>query len=269
MLISVCMPCPLAHISRFLNPDFSMRLASSRTLPRRGNGDQNNREFCPWSLSLDKQDCLRILRCSAGADPRAEPGLLRTWQGADMSEFLTSKDGTRIAYERAGQGPVVILVAGAMQFRGFDPTTVHMAGLLAEKGFTAVNYDRRGRGVSTDATSFTLQDEIDDLAALIAVSGGALNRGEANGGEAALFGSSSGGAICLAAAAAGLPITKLALWEVPLGAENGTDGAEFFAGLRERVKKGDRAGTIEFYMKDMPPEWLEGARNSPGWPIML
>lgn len=176
-----------------------------------------------------------------------------------MSESASSKDGTRIGYDRVGDGPAVILVAGAMQFRGFDPTTVEMAGLLAAKGFTVLNYDRRGRGESSDAVSFTLQDEIDDLAALI----------ETAGGKAALFGSSSGGAICLAAAAAGLPVTKLALWEVPLRAEGGTEWSGFFSGLRERIDSGDRTGTIEYYMKDMPPEWLAGAKNSPGWPIML
>ena len=176
-----------------------------------------------------------------------------------MSEFVTSRDGTRIAYSREGRGPAVILVAAAMQFRGFDPATVEMAGLLANEGFTVVNYDRRGRGESADTASFTLQDEIDDLSALI----------DAVGGEAALFGSSSGGAIVLAAAAAGLPVTKVALWEVPLGDENGTDGAEFLTGLRSRIGAGDREGTIEYYMKDMPPEWLSGAKNSPGWATMV
>lgn len=176
-----------------------------------------------------------------------------------MSEFAISKDGTRIGYDRHGEGPAVILVGGAMQFRGFDPNTVEMAKLLAAKGFTVLNFDRRGRGESADAPSFTLKDNIDDLGTLIGIAGG----------KAALFGSSSGGAISLAAAAAGLPVTKLALWETPLSDELGTGGAEFFAGLQERIASGDKASTIEYYMKDMPPEWLAGAKNSPGWPIML
>ena len=176
-----------------------------------------------------------------------------------MSAFVTSRDGTRIAYDRVGQGPAIILVGGAMQFRGFDSTTVEMSRQLAARGFTVVNYDRRGRGESAEATSFTLRDEIDDIAALIATVDG----------EAALFGSSSGGAICLAAAAAGLPVTKLALWEVPLGPENGANWAAFLAGLRERISAGDREGTVEYYMKDMPPEWLAGAKQSPSWPTMV
>jgi len=176
-----------------------------------------------------------------------------------MSEFITSHDGTRIAYDREGSGPPVILIGGAMQFRGFDPTTVAMARLLAGKGFTVVNYDRRGRGESATATSFTLDDDIADIAALMAEVGG----------EAALFGNSSGGAIALAAASAGLPVAKIATWEVPLGVEDGTDGAEFFTGLRAVLDAGDNEAAVEYFMKDMPPQWLAGAKASPGWPIMV
>lgn len=176
-----------------------------------------------------------------------------------MSSFATSRDGTRIAYDIEGSGPAVVLVGGAMQFRGFDSTTVAMAKLLAARGFSVINYDRRGRGESAQAPSFTLADTIDDLRALIDVAGR----------PAALFGNSSGGAIALAAAAAGLPVTALVLWEVPLREELGTDGADFLDGLRAKIAAGDPDGTIAYFMKDMPPEWLDGARNSPGWPVMM
>jgi pimeloyl-ACP methyl ester carboxylesterase len=175
-----------------------------------------------------------------------------------MTEFVTSSDDTRIAYDRLGSGPSVILVGGAMQFRAFDPQTGQLAARLAERGFTVVNYDRRGRGESAGRGPYVLDSEIADLRALIAELGS----------PAALFGSSSGGAICLAAAAAGLPVSKLALWEVPLGPELGADGAEFLAGLQERIASGDEEATIAFYMRDMPPEWVEAAREGPAWPIM-
>jgi pimeloyl-ACP methyl ester carboxylesterase len=175
-----------------------------------------------------------------------------------MTEFVTSSDDTRIAYDRLGSGPSVILVGGAMQFRAFDPQTGQLAARLAERGFTVVNYDRRGRGESAGRGPYLLDSEIADLRTLIAELGS----------PAALFGSSSGGAICLAAAAAGLPVSKLALWEVPLGPELGTDGAEFLAGLQERIASGDEEATIAFYMRDMPPEWVEAARQGPAWPIM-
>ncbi len=85
----------------------------------------------------------------------------------------------------------------------------------------------------------------------------------------ALFGFSSGASIALAAAAAGLPVSKLALFEVPLDPEGGSEGAVFLSELRERIAAGDRAGTLEVYMADMPPEVLEGAKQSPAWPTML
>ena len=170
-----------------------------------------------------------------------------------MTEYATSKDGTRIAYDRYGEGPGVILVGGAMQFRAVDLTTSEMASKLADRGFTVINYDRRGRGESAGATSFTLQDEIDDIAALLFIIGG----------KAALYGSSSGGAIVLAAAAAGLPVTKLALWEVPLGKENGTDATETLTGLKQRISSGNHVSVIEYFMDGMPPEWLNPMLQNP------
>jgi len=175
-----------------------------------------------------------------------------------MTEFATSADGTHIAYDRYGSGPTVILVGGAFQHRALDPTTTEMARQLASHGLTVVDYDRRGRGESVASGPITLARDIQDIAALI----------DANGGEAALYGSSSGGSISLAAAAEGLPITKLALWEVPLDDELGTDGAEFLAGLRERIGASNDERVVEYFMQDMPPEWLESSRQSPAWPLM-
>lgn len=171
-----------------------------------------------------------------------------------MTQYVTSADGTRIAYDQVGQGPALIMVAAATQFRAFDPATVALSAALAERGLTVINYDRRGRGESP-ATSFGLRRELEDIHALIEISGGV----------AALFGSSSGGSIALAAAASPLRISQLALWEVPLGQ---TGAAETLAGLRELISAGDLDATQEYYMKDMPPAWLKAAKNSPIWPIM-
>lgn len=180
-----------------------------------------------------------------------------------MTDYVTSADGTRIAYDIEGSGPPVILIGGAMQFRGFDPTTRAMAHELAGHGFTVVNYDRRGRGESRADAPITLAQTIDDLRALTE----ALTEGADD--AVALFGNSSGGSIALAAAAAGLPVSKLVFFEVPLDEEGGGEGAEFLAGLRQRIAAGDHEGAVEFYMRDMPPEWLAGAKQSPAWPTMV
>ena len=76
---------------------------------------------------------------------------------------VTSKDGSRIAYDRFGSGPAVILVGGALSYRKYNKME-ELATLLAER-CTVVNYDRRGRGDSTEVKPFALEREIEDIAA--------------------------------------------------------------------------------------------------------
>jgi pimeloyl-ACP methyl ester carboxylesterase len=83
----------------------------------------------------------------------------------------TSKDGTIIGYDKVGKGPVLIIIAGATQFRAFDPNLAALAKLLA-LSFTVITYDRRGRGESTDTPPYAPAREIEDIAALVAVGGG-------------------------------------------------------------------------------------------------
>jgi pimeloyl-ACP methyl ester carboxylesterase len=180
-----------------------------------------------------------------------------------MTEFVTSADGTRIAYDRLGSGALaIILVGSAMNYRAFDPTTAHIATLLADQGFSVINYDRRGRGESDDAADYAVDREVDDIAALLDVLDG----------PAALYGNSSGGALALWAAATpgvGERITGLALFEVPLTLEGeGDDGTELRT-MNDLVASGDRAAVVEYFMRNMPPQWLEGAKASPAWPDML
>jgi len=176
-----------------------------------------------------------------------------------MTDYVSSEDGTRIGYDRYGSGPAVIMVGGAFQHREIDPQTSDLAYHLGGRGFTVINYDRRGRGDSAFRDANTLDSELADLAALIEVAGD----------EAALYGSSSGSAISLAAAARGLPVTHLALWEPPLGPEESSEGAEFHAGLVDTIKAGDGDAVVRYFMKDMPPEWVEGAEQSPVWSTMV
>jgi len=68
---------------------------------------------------------------------------------------VTSKDGTRIAFDRVGGGPAVILVAGATADRGWNEP---LAEVLAAD-FTVLNYDRCGRGESTDTFPFASRSD--------------------------------------------------------------------------------------------------------------
>ena len=117
--------------------------------------------------------------------------------------YLTSADGTSIAYQRDGSGPAVVLVGG-----GLDDGTENapLARELANH-FTVYNFARRGRGDSGDTRPYAVEREIDDIAAIIGTAGGSAH----------LFGVSSGGMFGLEAAAAGLLVGRLAVYEVPYG----------------------------------------------------
>ncbi|MGH3119174.1 MAG: alpha/beta fold hydrolase, partial [Gaiellales bacterium] len=78
---------------------------------------------------------------------------------------VVSKDGTKIAFDRAGDGPPIVLVDGALSDRSAGPNGP-LAELLAED-FTVYTYDRRGRGESGDAPDYDVQREIEDLEAVI------------------------------------------------------------------------------------------------------
>lgn len=160
--------------------------------------------------------------------------------------LVTSRDGTPIAYEQSGSGPALILVDGALCSRRFGPSA-KLAALFAAPGadapsFTVYRYDRRGRGQSGDTPPYAREREVDDLAALI----------ERAGGDVRLLGLSSGGALALEAAAAGLSINRVVAYEPPYVYESGGgDGAAHEAQLRRLVASGDRGGAVTYFMRDM------------------
>jgi pimeloyl-ACP methyl ester carboxylesterase len=172
-----------------------------------------------------------------------------------MDKKTISRDGTELAYARAGQGPAVILVSGAMSTGG---TVAPLAGLLADR-FTVLCYDRRGRGESGDTAPYAVQREVEDLAALI----------DAAGGEAALYGISSGGALALRAAAAGVAVRRVAVYETPfaLDAEGAKARAEYTANLTEALAQGRRGDAVELFLRltGLAEEMIRGARQSPMW----
>lgn len=155
-------------------------------------------------------------------------------------QTVTSKDGSRIAYDRYGAGPVVILVGGALGYRKFKKME-ELARLLAER-CTVINYDRRGRGDSTEVKPFALEREIEDIQALI----------EAEGGSASLWGWSSGGALALRAAATGIGVERLSVYEVPfmVTREAKRPTADYGERLDQLVATGDRGGAVKHFMRN-------------------
>jgi pimeloyl-ACP methyl ester carboxylesterase len=165
--------------------------------------------------------------------------------------------GDRVTYDLRGTGPAVVFVAGAGPYRAVDPVTTRTAELLADRGVTTVVFDRLGRGDSPASGRLDLDRELDAVAAVLDVAGGA----------AVLCGHSSGCAISLRAADRGLPVAGLALWEAPLET-SAAETAAWAAEIERRIDAGDLEGATEHFMKDMPPEWLAGARSSPDWPAI-
>src|SRR6478672_7762318 len=117
-------------------------------------------------------------------------------------QTVTSKDGTTITFDQAGEGPPVVLVCGGSVDRW---SNAPLAEALAPH-LTVYNYDRRGRGASGDTAPYAVEREAEDIAAVI----------DAAGGAAFLYGISSGAALALEAARL-LPtkVRKLALYEPP------------------------------------------------------
>jgi pimeloyl-ACP methyl ester carboxylesterase len=170
-------------------------------------------------------------------------------------ENLTSRDGTTIAFDRAGQGPPVILVCGGSTDR---MANAPLAALLAPD-FTVFNYDRRGRGDSSDTPPYAVEREVEDIGALV----------QEAGGSAFLYGTSSGAVLALEAAASGLPITKLALWEPPfILDESRRPPADQVAQYDAMIAEGRRGDAVEYFMAKvvgMPAEFVAGARTQPWW----
>jgi pimeloyl-ACP methyl ester carboxylesterase len=170
-------------------------------------------------------------------------------------ERAISPDGTAIAYERAGEGPSVVLVAGAAVDRRAN------APLLGElaRDFTVFSYDRRGRGESGDTPPYAVDREIEDVAAML----------EAAGGRAHVLGASSGAVLAFLAAARGLPITRLVLWEPPFMTDASMrPPADAAATLDELARTGRRSDAVAYFLSKvvgMPPEAVESARAGPEW----
>jgi pimeloyl-ACP methyl ester carboxylesterase len=169
---------------------------------------------------------------------------------------VVSNDGTTIAYTRQGQGPVVVLVGGALQTKS-DHLMGALAPLLA-RDLTVVSYDRRGRGDSGDTLPYGFEREVEDLAAVIAE----------NGGTAYVFGNSSGGALALLAASELHSVTRVAVYEVPFipDAQLGS-AAEYLQQVQKLAAANQPGRAVELFLKriGVPALFRVLIRFTPMW----
>ena len=172
---------------------------------------------------------------------------------------VNSADGTAIAFDLFGSGPPVIMVVGAFNTRsGTEPLAVAL-----QDRFTILNYDRRGRGDSGDTLPYAVEREIEDIDALI----------DAAGGSAAVFGHSSGATLALRAAAQGLAISKLALYEPPFLVDGSRPPlpADLPWQLSELIAAGRRGDAVELYQTKavgIPEEAVVQMRDAPFRPAL-
>jgi pimeloyl-ACP methyl ester carboxylesterase len=171
-------------------------------------------------------------------------------------EHVTSADSCAIAVERSGHGPPVVFVNGAFSTRA---SGAPLATLLDDE-FTVYRYDRRGRGDSEDTDAYAVEREVEDLDAVIA----------AAGGRAVVFGHSSGAALSLETAAAGVGVAGLLVHEPPYvpGPSTSSKTADEFAAL---VAAGRGEEVAERFLRNtgMPVEVVAQAKAGPGWPAMV
>jgi pimeloyl-ACP methyl ester carboxylesterase len=173
-------------------------------------------------------------------------------EGTHM-ETVNSADGTVIAYGRAGDGPPLVVSVGA-----FCTRQTFVAPEDLRQRFTVVTYDRRGRGDSGDTKPFAPEREYEDLAAVAAAAGSE---------PPFVFGHSSGAAIALRAAAAGLPVASIVAYEAPFLNEDtpqpAVDPADH---IRELVSAGRRGEAVTFWMSEvvrLPGEMLTEIDGAP------
>nr|HET6904722.1 alpha/beta hydrolase [Ktedonobacteraceae bacterium] len=172
---------------------------------------------------------------------------------------IISKDGTPIAFDQSGEGTPIILVVGAFNERS---TGAALAASLSNH-FTVFNYDRRGRGASGDTVPYATLRELEDLDVLITEAGG----------SASVFGYSSGAILALMAAARGLPITKLALYDPTFfGDAKTTQRFKDLVGQLTELIASDRRGeAVELFQTQalgMPTSVVAQLRQAPFWPAL-
>jgi pimeloyl-ACP methyl ester carboxylesterase len=173
---------------------------------------------------------------------------------------ISSNDGTKIVFDKAGSGPTVIIVDGALTTRS-SGSKPQLVGFLSHH-LTVYTYDRRGRGDSGDTPPYAIDREIEDIAALI----------EESGGDAFLYGHSSGAALAFEAASKlGSKVKALAMYEAPYNDDPEAQRAwkAYRKQLSELLDVGRNGDAVALFMElvGMPAEQISGMRGAPIWPM--
>ena len=175
---------------------------------------------------------------------------------ASTGGTVVSKDGTAIAFQRAGAGPAVILIDGALCYRGVGETGA-LATLLS-RHLTVYTYDRRGRGQSGDTLPYAVDRELDDIDALV----------RAAGGRAAVWGMSSGAVLALDAARRNRGVVRVAVYEAPFIVDDSRPTTEDdWRRIDAAVAAGRPSDAVKAFLQSVGTPWyvIAPLRVLPTW----
>jgi len=164
--------------------------------------------------------------------------------------YVESNDGTRIAYRASGRGDPILLVHGSATT---SADWLFVLPLLREQ-FTVVTMDRRGRGLSGDGPSYSIEREAEDILTVLDTV------------DAEFLVGHSYGAMCSALAADRTErLSRLVLYEPPIGVPSG--GLE---PLEQLIARGDFDRALTGFLRAVgtSKEQLESIRSSPAWPSL-
>lgn len=173
---------------------------------------------------------------------------------------VQSQDGVPISVQKTGSGPALLLIHGALLNGSIAWGLV--TPQLAQH-FTVYAMDRRGRGPSGDAKTYSIANEADDIAAVVNAIGGAV-----------IVLSHSYGALASIAALDQLKnVSHLILYEPPITADGARpDSPAVLAKLDQAMAANDREQLVITFLRDQiraPLDRLDQFKASPMWPIVL
>ncbi len=152
---------------------------------------------------------------------------------------VISKDGTKIVYDKYGEGLPLIYITGALVYRKM-PMVVEGSKMLSSN-FTVYTYDRRGHGDSGDTKPYSIKKELEDIEAII----------EEAGGSAYLYGHSSGAVIAFEAALnLGKQVKNVAIHEAPYNIDEKSqkESQELYKKLSALLAEDRRVDTVELFL---------------------
>ena len=170
-------------------------------------------------------------------------------------EHVTSKDGTIIRYRSSGSGPPLLLVHGTVA----DHRRWALLQPQFEQHFTVYAMDRRGRGGSTDASTYDIMREAEDVVAVL----------EGIGEPAFVLGHSYGGT-CALEGALRVPdkVRRLILYEPPIPTGLPLYPPDAPGRIQAAVDQGDLEAALEIFVREvarMPEPAFAAFRQSPLW----